>query len=451
MHSPNVSLRPAVVSSSTTAATAAIVIGLLLPLVANAQFQLAQSQPVSPKLVKAGRVLDVASGRYLSNQGILTEGEKIKDIGPWERIKGEAPQNAIFIDLGSATVLPGLIDCHSHLLVSMPPTNGGESIVAAVALMSPEFRTLIGARHAKEYLEAGVTAVRVVGHSGIQGDIALRDGIAAGLVPGPRLQAAGRKITPPGGQAVWLQPAISKQLLEQEYIPVSGPNDARRAVRENLAIGADLIKIVVDAGAGPSWKSRYLAPEDAKAIVEDAHRLGLRVAAHAESRAAIQTAIDAGADSIEHAFDPTDAQLQAMQQKGIFLVATDLPDNPEDPPSQLLTDRLQRAMKIGVKIAMGSDLWLAPRQGRTYGQEALLDLKFLALEGMSNIDVIRSATINAAELMGTSRVSGQIAPGMFADIIAVSADPLQDIKSLQSVRFVMKGGEVVKSEFATQQ
>jgi imidazolonepropionase-like amidohydrolase len=426
----------------------AVLIASLLPLTTHAQFRLEQPRPLPPKLVKVGRILNVVSGTYLLDQGILTEGDRIKAVGPWEQIQKEAPRNATFIDLSGATMLPGLIDSHSHLLVSMPPTSGGESIVAAVTLMSPEFRTLIGARHAQEYLEAGVTAVRVVGHSGIQGDIALRDAIAAGLVPGPRMQASGRKITPLGGQAVTLQRAVSEPILDQEYLPISGPEEARRAVRQNLAIGADLIKIVVDAGSGSTWKSRYLAPEDAKAVVEDAHRLGLRVAAHAEGRAAIQIAIDAGADSIEHAFDPTDAQLQTMKDKGIFLVATDIPDNPDDPPSALLKDRLQRAMRLGVKIAMGSDLWLPPRQGRTYGQEALLDLKFLAQEGMANIEVIRSATINAAAVMGASDDLGQVAPGKFADFIAVSADPLLDISSLQDIRFVMKGGDVVKNKFS---
>ncbi|MBV8206384.1 MAG: amidohydrolase family protein [Acidobacteria bacterium] len=426
----------------------AVLVASLLLVAAHAQFRLEPAPPVPPALLKAGRILDVASGEYVANQGILTDGYRIRAVGPWEQIEKQAPPNATFIDLSGAIVLPGLIDCHSHLLVSMPPATGGESIVAAVTLMSPEFRTLIGARHAREYLEAGITAIRVVGHSGIQGDIALRDAIAAGLVPGPRMQAAGRKITPPGGQAVTLQPYISREVLSQEFLPVSGPDEARRAVRENLAIGADLIKIVVDAGAGATWKFRYLAPEDARAVAEDAHRLGLRVAAHAEHRVAIQTAIDAGVDSIEHASEATDAQLQAMKEKGIFLVATDIPDNADDPPSRQLADRLQRAMKIGVKIAMGSDLWLAPRQGRTYGQEALLDLKFLAAEGMPNMDVIRTATLNAAEAMGASRAIGRIAPGMLADIIALSADPLRDISSLQDVRFVMKGGEVVKNTIA---
>lgn len=418
----------------------------LLPISCLAQFRLQDFPPPDSKLIKVGRILDVRSGKYLLNQGILTEGKSIKEVGPWDQVRGHAPKGGATIDLSQATVLPGLIDCHSHLLVSMPPdTTGGEGITAAVSLMTPEFRTLIGAKHAREYLEAGVTSVRVVGHSGVTGDISLRDAIDRGLVPGPRLQAAGRKIAPPGGQAMWVQPALEKQILEQEFITVSGPDEARKAVRENIALGADLIKIVIDAVvAPPLWRTRYLAPEDARAAVEDAHRQGVKVAAHAVVKVAIQIAIDAGVDSIEHGFEVTDDQLQKMKDKGIFLVATDIPDNGGSPEYK---DRLQRAMKIGVRIAMGSDLWFPPSAGRTYGQEALLDLGALHEEGMSNVDVIRSATINAAELLGWSDVVGEIAPGKFADIIAVSEDPLRDVTSLEHVGFVMKGATVIKNQF----
>lgn len=153
------------------------------------------------------------------------------------------------------------------------------------------------AYNAKEYLEAGVTSVRVVGHSGVTVDIARRDAIRVGLVPGPRLQAAGRRITPLGGGSTYLQPGIAKQILDLEYITVSGQDEARRAVRENLAIGADLVKVQMEAGAGRFWKFRHMAPEDVKGIVEDAHRLGMRVAAHAIDKANIQIVIDAGVDS----------------------------------------------------------------------------------------------------------------------------------------------------------
>jgi imidazolonepropionase-like amidohydrolase len=421
------------------------ILAALVPTISVAQFRLQDPRPITPKLIKAGRLLDVRAGRYVMNQGILTDGERIKEVGPWEQVQSHAPKDATLIDLSRATLLPGLIDSHSHLLVSMATgMSGGEGVTTAVTLMSPEFRTLLGAFHAKEYLEAGVTSVRVVGHSGVTGDIALRDAIRAGLVAGPRLQAAGRKITPLGGGSTYLQPEIAKQILDLEYLTVSGPDEARRAVRENLAIGADLIKVQMEAGAGAFWKFRYMAPEDVKAIVEDAHRLGMKVAAHAVDKANIQVVIDAGVDSVEHAFQATDAQLQAMKDKGIFMVATDIPDNGGSPESK---DRLQRAMKIGVKIAMGSDLWFVPIAGMSYGQAALGDLQALHDEGMPNVDVIRCATINGAELMGWSDLVGEIAPGKLADIIALAADPLEDVLLLQHVDFVMKGAVVIRNEF----
>jgi imidazolonepropionase-like amidohydrolase len=417
----------------------------MLPALCFGQFSQSRFQSVPPrsKLIKTGRILDVSSGTYVLRQAILTEGERIKEIGSWEQVSAHAPKDAIAIDLSQATVLPGLIDCHAHPLVSMDPhMDGGQAITTAVALMSPSLRVLIGARNLREDLESGITSVRVVGHSGIDGDIALRDGIRAGLVPGPRLQASGRKITPLGGQATYLQPSLAKPILEQEFLVASGPDDARRAVRENLAGGVDFIKIAVDNGAGPFWKFRYMAPADARAIVEDAHRLSLKVAAHAVDTTSIQTAIDAGVDSIEHAFLATDGQLQEMRDRGIFLVATDIPNNGGSPESRL---RLQHALKIGVKIAMGSDLW-SPIPDKTYGEASLLALGALHEEGMPNIDVIRSATIRGAELMGWSADVGQIAVGKFADIIAVSGDPLQTITILEHASFVMQGGNVIRNQ-----
>jgi imidazolonepropionase-like amidohydrolase len=426
--------------------------------------------PVAPiTLIKAGRVLDVRGGKYLMNQGILTEQGKIKEIGAWEAVQAHAPKDAVRIDLGHATVLPGLIDCHAHLLSSMEGSfDGGQSITIAVAESSQALRALMGARNAREALEAGITSARVVGHSGIDGDVALRDAINYGWVPGPRLQAAARKITPPGGQAVYLQAGVSQKILEQEFLAVSGPEEARKAVRENLALGADLIKIVVDAGAGPSWKFRYLAPEDAKAVVEDAHRLGLKVAAHASDKTGIQTAIDAGVDSVEHGDEATDDQLMQMKDKGIFLDATDLftngrlyeyfskfrPLTPEGAAglkqyeleaSAKSRDRLQRAMKVGVKIVAGSDMWfLWP--GKTRGEATLLELEGLQKEGMPNLEIIRSATINAAELMGWTDRVGELAPGKMADLIAVEGDPLQDISVLEHARFVMKTSRVYRND-----
>lgn len=427
--------------------------------------------PAPPKLIKAGRVLDVRTGKYLLNQAILTDGERIKEIGPWESVQAHAPKNAVTIDLSQATLLPGLIDCHAHLVSSMRGNlSGGENITVETTLMSPTYRVLMGAHNAKEALEAGITSARNVGHSGVDGDVALRDAINDDLVPGPRLQASARKLTAIGGQAAYLQAGIADKILPLEFLTVSGPVESRKAVEENRAIGVDFIKIVVDAGAGESWPFRYMAPEDAKAIVEDAHRLGMKVAAHAVDKTAIQTAIDAGVDFVEHGNDATDEQLQHMKQKGIFLDATDLwangrileyyskfyPTTPEitedlkkgdDQETVRAKDRLQRAMKIGVKIVMGSDMW-SEWPGKTRGEATLYEIENLQKEGMPNIEVIRSSTMNAADLMGWSDKVGELAAGKFADIIAVAGDPLQDITTLEHAKFVMKGAAVVKNDFA---
>ena len=409
---------------------------LLLALTAASLAQM--PPPPAAKLIKAGRVLDVKSGKYLLDQGILTEGEKIKEIGPWAEVQSHAPGNVVMIDLSQATLLPGLIDCHAHLLISGEVRRGpGESMVLTVPQPSESLRALIGARNAKEALEAGITSGRILGLSGIDGDVALRDAINAGLVPGPRLQAAARRITPVGG----LTSSVVENLPPREFLSVSGPDEARRAVRENLAKGSDLIKIDIDAGSGRNGKMRYMALEDAKAIVEDAHRLGLKVAAHAEDNLAVQIAIDAGVDSIEHAWTATDEQLKQMKDRGIFLVATDLLVAAQP------KDRLLRAIKMGLKIAMGSDMWLV-WSGKTRGEASLLEIGALQKEGMPNLEIIRSSTVNAAELMGWSDRVGELAAGKFADIIAVRGDPEQDIGLLQHVQFVMKGATVVRNDFA---
>ena len=414
---------------------------LALSISSVAQVRLQPPPPPTAKLIKAGRILEVRTGKYLLDQGLLTDGEKIKEIGPWTDVQAHAPKDVVIVDLSQATLLPGLIDCHAHPLISaeLGRMEAWQIVISTVTQTSASLRALLGARNAKEILEAGITSVRILGHSGVDGDVALRDAIDAGWVPGPRVQAAARKIVMVG--AVYLQSAVSPQVLRQEFLTVSGPAEARAAVRENLANGADLIKIVVDSEPARGWKTRYMPIEDARAIVEDAHKLGMKVAAHAQDNTAVQIAIDAGVDSIEHAWTATDEQLKQMKDKGIFLVATDVFFTA--PPK----DRLQRAMKVGVKIAMGSDAW-ALISGKTRGEETLFELKKLQDEGMPSIDIIRSSTLNAAELMGWSDRVGELTAGKFADMIAVAGDPIQDIALLQHVQFVMKGATVVRNEFA---
>lgn len=358
----------------------------LILLLLSSAFALAQATAKQPKatLLKAGRMLDVRSGKYIPNAGVLIENDKIKEAGPLPQVQAHAPQNAVVIDLGAATLLPGLVDCHAHLLTSGTSISSQEVILNAAAGMSPTMRVLMGAQNAREDLEAGFTTVRVVGHSGIDGDVSLREAINQGWVTGPRIQAAARKLTPPGGQAVHLNPAIADQVVDQEYLQVSGPDSARKAVRENLLYGADLIKVVADD------ENRFISPEEMKAIVEEAHRAKVKVAVHATTVTGIQAAIDAGVDSIEHGNDITDAQLNTMREKGIFLDITELLfggrmramiEKRQVLPPQLQQElkiyeqmeakqtpaRIARVLKSGVKFTTGSDMWF-DYPGKTRGQ-----------------------------------------------------------------------------------
>jgi imidazolonepropionase-like amidohydrolase len=417
--------------------------------------------PVKAILLKAGRMLDVRTGKYVANAAVLVENDKIKEAGPLSQIQAHAPKNAQIINLGTATLLPGLVDCHAHLLISGTSISSQENILNATAGMSPTARVILGAHNAREDLEGGFTTVRVVGHSGIDGDVSLREAINAGWLPGPRIQAAARKLAPPGGQALQLNPAVADAIVDQEFLQVGSADEARKAVREDLLYGADLIKAVADAD------NRFMTPEEMKAIVEEAHRAKIKVAVHATTVTGIQTAIDAGVDSIEHGDDITDGQLKTMREKGIFLDITEtlfggrlrtmiekryvLPQEIqgqltayEQMERQKTPARIQRILKSGVKFTAGSDMWFE-YPGKTRGQATAILFGALKELGMPPAEVIRAVTVSAAELLGWQDRIGVLEPGKFADIIAVAGDPLADVTELERVQFVMKGGEVVKN------
>jgi imidazolonepropionase-like amidohydrolase len=412
-------------------------------------------------LLKTARILDVRTGKYLINAGLLVENDRIKEVGPMAEVQLHAPKGATIIDLGMATLLPGLIDCHAHLLTSGTTLSPQETILNAAAGMSPTARVLLGAHNARDDLEAGFTTVRVVGHSGIDGDVSLREAINVGWLAGPRIQAAARKLAPPGGQALQLNPAVADQIVDQEFLQVGSADEARKAVRENLLYGADLIKVVADAG------NRFITPDEMKAIVEEAHRAKVKVAVHATTVTGIQAAIDAGVDSIEHGDDVTDEQLKLMREKGIFFDITQTfyggRMRAMIEKRQVLPPRLQqglkayermeaqrtpaligRILKSGVKFTTGSDMWF-DYPDKTRGQATAIMFGALKDLGMTPVDVIRAATVNAAESLGWQERIGTVEPGKLADIIAVAGDPLVDVTQLEHVQFVMKGGEVVKN------
>jgi imidazolonepropionase-like amidohydrolase len=424
-------------------------------------------------LVTAGRLLDPRTGHVLSPAAVLIEGGRIKEVGSPARVQADAPAGVKRVDLGTATLLPGLIDSHTHLLLDViVPTEAeisrrynGEfvpGLLLAIAAMSPGERVLLGAQTAREDLESGFTTVRNLGHSGIDGDAALRDAIKRGRVPGPRILASGRKLTQPAGYIQGLNPAVAGPIVREEFLPVESPDQARQAVRANVSYGVDLIKVAIEDD---------ITQAEMNAIVDEAHRQHLEVAVHAFSVPSIQAAIDAGANSIEHGNGVTDEQLKQMRDKGIFfdltptfyggrftrILEASIVMSPALRSAQAASDErarrrydslVERVLKSGVKFAAGSDMcWSYP--GKTRGEATAMVFVSLHDAGMPPLDILRAVTTSAAEMLGWQDRVGAVEPGKFADLVAVAGDPIADITELQHVRFVMKDGQVVRNDLAS--
>lgn len=398
-------------------------------------------------LVKAGKLLDVRKGSYIENAGIWIEGERIKEVGGFSEVQSHAPKVNV-IDLGRATVLPGLIDCHTHLMARAADTDDGYTLM--LATKSQAFRALEGAFDARLTLKAGFTTVRDVENEGSgYADVALRDAIVQGLAEGPRMQVATRGIAAVGQyEPFGVSPDLPDFPTGAQM--VSGVEDARRAAREQIGHGADLIKVYAD------WQHPTLTVDEMRVIVEEAHKQKLKVAAHATTPEGIRNAITAGVDSIEHGFGADRESLEMMKAHGTFLVPTvgvvdaqielhkNDPLTPErrqrrDAFLQGIQQSLQQALSLGVKIASGFDASSPTRQGQNADQ-----LVAMAKRGIPPLEVVRAATLNAAELMGWQDDVGSVEVGKYADLIAVEGNPLTDVAILKHVEFVMKGGTIVK-------
>ncbi|MFY0566988.1 amidohydrolase family protein [Archangium lansingense] len=410
--------------------------------------------PASPEptriALRAARLFDGKSDKVLADAVVLIEGASIQAVGTGLSI----PSGARVIDLGDVTLLPGLIDAHSHLLLEVD-MESSDGMLSTVAQRSTAERALLGAKLGREMLEAGVTTVRDVGNSGLNGDVALRDAIQRGWVQGPRISACTRALAPHGGQFPTLQPP-AQALIEQEYVTISGVEEARRAVRQAISDGADCIKVIVDNG------HNLLSLEELKVIAEEAHRKKRPVAAHTTTDESIRISVQAGVDSIEHAYSLPDDVLVPMARKRIFMVATegsmdtcDLFDaktgNAEHQRKmkercrKSITkahDRLRRAVTAGVRLAAGSDMYIV-MPGLTRGQASVKSFSAYAEAGLKPVDILRAATVNAAELLRMQDQIGSLEPNKLADLLAVEGDPLKDIGALKQVRFVMKDGQVV--------
>jgi imidazolonepropionase-like amidohydrolase len=411
----------------------------------------AQTPPdTGTTVLHAGRVFDSEKGTFVANRDIVVKNKRVEAVG--ENLP--VPAGAREIDLRAYSVLPGLIDSHTHLLYLEDPLKGGTSeAVKAVINEGTPLRALHGAARARTFLAVGITTVRDLGNCGQFGDIALRDAINDGSVDGPRMFVSGPGLSPEGGQFPGLLQK-HKAIAEEEYRVVRGPEDAAQAVRENYTYGANLIKIY----SNNTPNRGYLSLAEMKAIVEEAKMVGLKVAAHATNNAAIWRAVQAGINSVEHAYQVDDTTLTLMRDRGVAMVPTDIDsitivrilkrDRSENKPTpdqiqgyfKAGRDRLQRALKAGVTIAAGSDNYI--QSGVPQGEGAKRVLFAYADAGMTLQQVLRAATWNAADLLGMKNKLGVIKAGAFADIIAVEGEPDTDIHALEKVRFVMKDGTV---------
>jgi imidazolonepropionase-like amidohydrolase len=422
-------------------------LALTLLLAASATAQPAPKPALTRTLVRAGYLLDIKTGKVLDAETIVVAGDTIQSIAPSASV--QAQPSDIVIDLGALTVLPGLIDVHTHLTMNsdFDPYRELTTTTAKEAIN--------GVANARTTLMAGITSVRNVGASGFS-DVDLRDAINAGQVPGPHMLVSGPPLGITGGHC-------DENLLPSEYHAVGdgvadGIAAVQHMVRQNIKYGADVIKICATGGVlskGDDPQASQYTLEEMQAIVADAHRLGRKVAAHAHGAQGILWATEAGVDSIEHGSYVNDEDIAAMKQRGTYLVPTlyledwivqsgHLPAFYRQKMvdvSAVAKGNIKRAMQAGVKIAMGTDAAVYPHGLNAHE----LDVYVNQL-GMAPLDALQTATINAADLMGWTAKTGTLEAGKWADIIAVQKNPLDDIRTLQDVKFVMKAGVVYKND-----
>ena len=410
----------------------------------------AQVQPADVTVIHAGKLFDSESGRLLDHPVVVVAGNRIESVGAGNVT---LPSGTHVIDLGDATLLPGFIDVHTHLT-----TNAGSGGYEGLGVSVPR-SALTGAKNARVTLLAGFTSVRNVGAEGYS-DVALRDAINAGDIIGPRMQVSGPPLGISGGHC------DSNLLAPEFHYSAEGVADGVEAVihrvREEIKYGADVIKFCASGGVfskGDNPLLEQYSPAEMQAIVTESHRLGRKVATHAHSSLSIKDAVKAGVDSIEHGIFLDEEGIALMKQHGTFLVPTSYPLFwfEENAPAMHMPPWVMEkaaiiipaakknmgvAFRSGVRVALGTDAGVYPHGQNGWEFWSMVEL------GLSPVQALQAGTVNAAELMGWSDRVGVIRTGMMADIVAVKGNPLNDIRSLQHVQFVMKDGVIYKDEIS---
>ena len=429
---------------------------LLLVLTAGT---IAPAQTTSKYLIRAGSLFDSETGQFRGDMTILINDDKIAAVKPTKEVTQQEEKDRQVIDLSKYTVLPGLIDAHTHLLYRefIYPHNefDGLDMTRMLTMDGDAYRAIYGAARAKAYLEAGITSVQDLGNSGEFGDIALRRAIREGLVTGPRMRCSGKGLCTQGGQLPGL---IFKHqsIADDEYRIVKSPEDGIQAVRENVTQGADVIKVY----SNNTPNNTYLSIPEMQAIVGEAHRYHIRVTAHATDNQAVYNAVVAGVDGIEHGYAVADSTLELMAKKGVVLVPTDGdsvsfaqyakladPEHPEEMVKQImgyrrwLGVRLRRAIQKGVTIVAGSDDYVDFKL--PFAEPSIRTLIGYQENGVPIPQVLQFATINASRQLNWAGRIGVVKSGYLADIIAVDRDLDKNINAILKVHFVMKDGKVI--------
>ncbi len=403
--------------------------------------------------IKCGKLLDTKTGQVLTNQVIVVKNNLIESISPAAGFKQKTDS---VIDLSGYFILPGLIDCHTHVLLQGDITS--EDYDVQLLKESIPYRTLRASRSAKMALDYGFTSIRDLETEGaMYADVDVKKAIINQVIPGPRMQVATRSIATVGHYPISAKDYAWELNLPKGVQLVNGADEARRAVREQISYGADWIKIYADRGyyrlPDGSYRSRpNFTTEEITAIGDETLSSGKKLAAHAVTRDGIIAAINAGASTIEHGFGMDDECVQLMVKKGVFWCPTiyvcdyvaEGRAKAGSPINKYFMETLpavfKKAMNAGIKIAYGTDIG-----GYSWDEPQAKDFEYMVKYGMSNLQAIQTATTVAADLFGMEGKIGELKAGAFADIIAVKQDPLQDIRALEQVKWVMKDGVVYKN------
>jgi imidazolonepropionase-like amidohydrolase len=412
-----------------------------LCLAATLSAQTPAQAPPAVTAIRAGRLLDPESGQILTGQVILVEGTRIREVGATVAV----PPGARVIDLPALTVLPGLVDAHNHLALTYKPEPESNIYYFTYVQESTALRAIQAASNGIQMLASGFTIVRDMGNNGNYADTALRQAIEQGWIPGPTIVNSGIIIGGMGGQ-FYPTPEMAKDhnIVYPEYLDADTPDEIVKAIRQNVLFGARVIKICVDC------KPYGYTTDEIRLIIAEAAKSGMKVEGHVQTAAGGRRAIDAGIWSIAHGTALNDELHKLMAQKGVFRAGTETPMGLEGHPVsaqayQRTVDGLKNAYQNKVPLTFSTDAdYYVP--GKTRGEVCLEFIKTWQDAGIPNVDVLRAMTINGYRVSETERTRGPIKAGFFADLIAVTGNPLTDLNALKDVQFVMKNGEVFKRD-----